>query len=341
MDFNWKAFDARAGFRVILTIALAVLFANWFGLAGPIIALAALVISMADNHGPLRERMVNLVVFTLLLSVITAIAWLVTGQMWPVVITISLVTLLSGFALNYGMQRAMEASFLLIWLIVLLPGIGSETLGGAVTATLAAGVFVIVISLIFAVIRRQPVSAAASTETPATKKKAVEMPRLTWDSPVTIYAVSKMVAAGLSTLIGWLLIGGHPFWATWAPLMIIKPSLHETARKGVYRLLGTVLGALVGYMLITPISNPVILAILYLVSIFLQFATTKVHYSLMIFFLTLELVIAGALGGGIPIVLSLDRLVATIIGVIISFVTVVILSHLMKSDVPDTSPPSA
>ncbi len=206
-------------------------------------------------------------------------------------------------------------------------------------ATLIAGLFVIALVLVFAVIRsrRHPVAATAPTETPAAEKKAVEKPRLSWKSPVTVYAVSKTVAAGLATLIGWLLIGGHPFWATWAPLMIIKPSLHETARKGVYRLTGTVLGALVGYLLITPISSTAILAILYLVSIFLQFATTKIHYSLMVFFLTLELVIAGALGGGIPVALSLDRLVATIIGVIISFVTVVILSHMMKPEAPGAS----
>lgn len=341
-NFNWQAFNPRAGFRVIITIALAVVLADLVGLAGPIIALAALVMSMADNHGPLRERMINLVVFTLLLRVITAIAWVVTGEMWPVVITISLLTLLSGFALIYWAQRAMEASFMFIWLIILLPGIGSETLGGAVAATLVAGLMVMVVALIFAFItsRRHPAGTTAPTEKPAGQTKAMQKPHLSWNSPITIYAVSKTLAAGLATLIGWLLIGGHPFWATWAPLMIIKPSLDETARKGVNRVIGTVLGGLAGYLLITPISNPAILAILYLVSIFLQFATTKIHYSLMIFFLTLELVIAGALGGGIPVTLSLDRLVATIIGVIISFATVLILSHLLKPEAADASPPA-
>lgn len=338
MHFNWKAFDAGAGFRVILTIALAVLFANWFGLAGPIIALAALVISMADNHGPLQRRVLNLVVFTCLVAVITAIAWVVSEKMWPVIITVTLLTFLSGFALYYGMQRAMEASFLLIWLIVMLPAIGSETLGGSVAAVLAAGLFVIALILIFTAIRRYRGNPLRPANIPPFK---TGKPHLSWKSPTTLYTVSKTVAAFLCTWTGWLLIGGHPFWATWAPLMIIKPDLDTTVEKGINRLLGTFTGGLVGFLLITPIDKPDILAVLYLVSIFLQFATTKIHYSLMIFFLTLELVVGGALGGGVPIALSLDRAVATIVGVIISLITVAILSYLLKTDTSVDSPPPA
>jgi uncharacterized membrane protein YccC len=339
MKVNWQAFNPKLGLRVVITIVVAVLFADWVGLAGPIIALGALVISMADSHGPLRERMTNLLGFTLLSTVITGIAWAVTGEMWPVVITIFLVTLLGGLAMIYGPQRAMEGGLLTVWLIILLPGIGSESLGAAVLATLLGGLLVMAMALIFHVITpsQHPAAPTTPAEKPEAKSNAEEKPRLSWKSPVTQFAVSKSLAAALATLIGWLLIGSHPFWATWAPLMIIKPDLHQTGLKGVNRVFGTVLGGLTGYLLITPINNNTILSILFLAAIFFQMATMGVHYAIGIFFLTMNLVISGKLGGGVPESLSLDRVVATIIGVIISFVVVLILSRLWKTDNPVAS----
>ena len=323
---------------MVLTILFVVVLAELAGLAGPIIALSALIISMVDHHGPLRSRMINLLGFTLLTGVITAIAWAATGDMWPVVITIFLVTLLSGLAMIYGPQRAMEGGMLTVWLVILLPGIGSKPLGAAVLATLLGGLLVMGVALIFAAITssRRPAAPTTPTEKPAAKTKAEEKPHLSWKSPVTEYAVSKSLAAGLATLIGWLIVGAHPFWATWAPLMIIKPDLNQTKRKGVNRVVGTVLGGLVGYLLITPINNNTILFLLFLVAIFLQFATMGVHYAIGIFFLTMNLVISGTLGGGVPETLSFDRLVATAIGVVISFIVVLILSRLRQTEEPAT-----
>jgi uncharacterized membrane protein YccC len=119
--------------------------------------------------------------------------------------------------------------------------------------------------------------------------------------------------------------------------MIIKPDTHQTATRGVHRVIGTVLGGLAGYLIITPINSNTILSILFLVAVFLQQSTTRVHYALMIFFLTMELVISGKLGGGVPESLSGERIVATIIGVAISFLVVLLLSRLRKTEEPAAS----
>lgn len=328
VDFDWKAFNPRAGLQVIVAIAVAALFADVAGLDGAITALAALVLSIVDVPGSLRPRIAKLMVFTALLTGITGIAWLVEGKMWPVVITITAIALIGGLALRLGPAQAAAISFLNVWLIILLPSIDSLSFGDAVAAVLIAGAFVIVGVVAFAVVaaKRHPADATASSDGSASDHAVPDPPRLDWRSPVTIYAVSKAVAAGSATLIGWSIVGSHPFWATFAPLMIIKPDLQLTLAKGVDRVIGTVLGGAVGYMLIEPITNDTMIALLFLVSIFFQFATTKVHYGLMVFFLTLEIILSGDLSGGIADSLSFDRILATVIGVIISFVTVLILS---------------
>jgi uncharacterized membrane protein YccC len=121
--------------------------------------------------------------------------------------------------------------------------------------------------------------------------------------------------------------------------MIIKPDRHQTARRGLHRIIGTVLGGLCGILLVTPINNTTILFLLFLAAVFFQLASINVHYVLLVFFLTMNLVISGKLAGATAESLSLSRIVSTIIGVIIAFLVVLILSRLMKTEEPAASQP--
>jgi uncharacterized membrane protein YccC len=108
----------------------------------------------------------------------------------------------------------------------------------------------------------------------------------------------------------------------------------------VNRLIGTTLGAIVGYLFFAVLGGTALLA-LFMVTLFLLVATQTVHYAVFVFFVTLNVVLSGALGGSAGDQLSIDRLVATIIGIGIALGAVAVLTRFWKPDRPAASTPSA
>ena len=300
MHVNLKAFDARAGFRGIVAIGLVLVLGLVFGRPAVIAALSVVFISIVDSPGPLRERLRFLGGFTLLLCAVTSVAWAFGGSVWPVVISTCLVTLGCGLALAYGPVRAMQASLLNFWLIVMFPMVNSMTLGLSLLETLCGGLLVIVVVTVHvAIVRRwrKGETVAAAAEQPADDRNTNVRLHVAWKSPIFRYALAKALATSLATLLGWLLVGSHAFWATFAPLAIIKPDLHQSMVSGANRVVGTILGGAIGVLLVTQTDEPVILMVFLVAAAFLQFATVKVHYAVFIFFLTLLLIISGELAG--------------------------------------------
>lgn len=331
-NVKWEAFNRRLGLRVVITVLLALVLAEWIGLAGPVVALGALFTSLQDFHGPIRARMAYLAGFTVVMAIVTALAWVVAGDMWPTVVGVFVVVLLGGLAMAFGPRQAAAGSILSVWLAIWLGGFGTESLGQSVLAAVLGGALAMVLVLIFAATasRKQPATSTAATARPDQPKTGRATPPIDWRPP-SEFAVTKAVATSVATIVGWLVVGSHPFWVTYAPLAIIKPDRHETGTAGLNRLIGTLLGAIVGFVLIAPLADTTLLFVLFLAVVFLQAATMGVHYAIFVFFLTLNVILSGALEGSRAEGLSADRLVANIIGIAIALVTIAILSHLRPS----------
>jgi len=90
----------------------------------------------------------------------------------------------------------------------------------------------------------------------------------------------------------------------------------------VERIAGTLIGGILTMMMINNISNPFILTILLLVVIFFLLATVKVGYTLVITTLTMVIVITEKLEGISVVISGLERIVSTIIGVLIAFTVI-------------------
>lgn len=257
--------------------------------------------------------------------------------MWPVVISTFLVTLACGLALAYGPVRAMQASLVNFWLIVMFPMVDSITLGLSVLETLCGGLLVIVVFTVYvAIVRRWPKGGTvpAAVEQPANDRNTDVRLHFAWKSPISRYALAKALATSLATVLGWLLVGSHAFWATFAPLAIIKPDLHQSMVSGANRVVGTILGGALGVLLVTHTDEPVILMVFLVAAAFLQFATVKVHYTMFIFFLTLLLVISGKLAGTEAFYTSTDRIIATFVGVGAAFLVIIVLGYIGKKGQP-------
>lgn len=136
----------------------------------------------------------------------------------------------------------------------------------------------------------------------------------------------------MSTLLGCLLIGEHPFWTSFAPIAIIRLDEVVTATRDVDCIMSTVIGALLGWLIFSVIDNTEILYISVIILVFLCFSSIKVNYAVSIFFITVFIIVITSLGQGIAESWSIERVVGTTTGVAISFVVVFIQSRLIKTD---------
>lgn len=369
MHINLEAFNAWAGFRGIIVVALALVLGSAFGQPGMVIAISAIFVSMTDNPGPYMPRLKRIGGFTLLGAGVTLLAWVFGGGMWSVVISTLLITFACGMALSYGSTIAIPAVLLNLWYVTAIPMVDPIELWEAVFGFIGGGLLVVILITLSTVIysfwrkgeeekgKAKPDLEASSEEADEEASKEAEAEisgtaaeeangknpegqsagagkadlraNLSWASPVFQFATVKSLAVGLSTLAGWLIVSGHPFWAAYAPLAIIKPDLHQTTVSGVERIAGTIIGGLFGVLLVTGIENPAVLQLLLIASVFFMLATLKVSYTIFISFVTLMLVISGGVGGESFSDTGKERIVATALGVLITFVVIIILSRVV------------
>ncbi len=322
------------GLRGVVAIFLAFLLADLLGQTGVIIAVSALFISFVDFAGPLGDRVRLVGMVTLLGGLITLTAGIFGVRLWPMVISTTIITFLCGLALVYGSKSATLAMLLNVWYVIALPIAGSTALPAAVLSVLLGGCLILAEMVILAVLRReQPPPDLPAPDTPGTPIDIQSL--ISLESPIFRFSLVKALAVGLATVAGWLLIGGHPFWVTYAPLAIIRPDLHQTMVGGIQRVTGTVLGGITGFLLISFIEVPLLLELLFLAATFLMLATQKVSYTIFVTFLTIVLVIAAQLGGASFGTAGLERVAATALGVLIAFTVIILLGRILRTGRPD------
>jgi len=254
--------------------------------------------------------------------------------MWSLIISTTVLTFFCGLALVFGSKGATLALLLNVWYIMALPLAGSAALITSVLSFLLGGLFILAEIVILAILRKErPPPDLEKLDVPEAKPDIQSL--FSPESPIFQFSIVKALAVGLATFAGWLLIGGHPFWVTFAPLAIIKPDLHQTAVGGIQRVAGTVLGGLAGFLLIAFIEGPVLLELLFPACAFLMLATQRVNYTVFVSFLTIVLILSAQLGGASFGTAGLERVAATVLGVLIAFAVIILLSILLRKGRPD------
>ncbi|GAG31977.1 unnamed protein product, partial [marine sediment metagenome] len=111
--------------------------------------------------------------------------------------------------------------------------------------------------------------------------------------------------------------------------------MDTTLVRGIYRAVGTVLGIIVGFLLVWLFTdNPIILLILEMIALFMYVYTGKGYvYAVLVFFSSVFIVIQlGLAGVDMANFGGNERIIATVVGIIIAFVTIFILQLIVKRD---------
>lgn len=117
------------------------------------------------------------------------------------------------------------------------------------------------------------------------------------------------------------------YWILITILAIMKPAYSITKRRNILRIYGTLGGGIVGFLIVYYITNPIILLIIFLVSLTLTFSFLKDKYAWAVFFMTIYVfLIFDFLKPGNFEDVFLERLSDTVIaGVIVFLVSYLVL----------------
>lgn len=328
MNIDYSGFNARMGIRGVVAVILAFFLGSIFGQPGVIIAISTVIISLADFNGPIYERLSYLGIFSLLGALVTLAAGIFGLGMWQMMISTGLITFFCALTIVFGSRIAMFAMLLNVWYIIAQPVGGAHPFIVSPVCFIIGGIIIMAEITIISVLRRGGHPPDLQKRDPM-EESPVLTGLLSLESPIFRFSFIKAAAVGLSTLAGWMLTGSHPFWVTYSPLTIIKPDLHQTVTSGIQRVAGTILGGIAAIILTGIFYTTEMLQVLFIAAAFFMLATSKVNYTIFISFLTILVVIATKMGGAQFWSPELERIVATVLGVLIAFSVIVILRFVL------------
>ena len=143
------------------------------------------------------------------------------------------------------------------------------------------------------------------------------------------FAIVRAAGAGACVLLGYSLFPENPAWAVLTFVLVIQPPAHQFVVTALGRALGTAVGVVVGVLIIQiSTGDTVALLVAFVASAFLMIATRKVNYAVSTLFTTSVLLISQALLQEQTSVAAWQRLLATLLGVVIAFAVVAVLALL-------------
>jgi hypothetical protein len=212
---------------------------------------------ITDPGGSFGGRAWRNAVFALLGGAITALGFGLATSGWGwLVVAASVLTLLAGLVVTFGLRRFAVAMILNIWFFIALAvGIGQQ--GGHLAshawaqAVAFGGGSVLWIALTFVawVIqgrsdRPQPIA---------------ELPGDTSARPLTrqliAFAVLRALAMAAATALAFGAGLSHADWLPIATIVALKPSLDQTTLVGLQRLIGALIGAIASALLLLIAAN--------------------------------------------------------------------------------------
>jgi len=226
--------------------------------------VGALFAVLADPGGSYGHRVSRIALFALIGAGLTALGFGIGGDAWGwLVLAASLVTLLAGLAIAFGVHRFVTALLLNIWFIITLgvaSGLHQHNLShphaqitsytwAQVLAWAGGAALWIAVTFIWWLIRGRRDEPSPFQELPG------DTSRHPLTGPAIVYAVLRAVVIAGTFALAFGLNLSHGLWLPVAALIAMKPSLEQSTLVAVQRLAGAVIGAAVAILLLLIPAN--------------------------------------------------------------------------------------
>ncbi len=111
------------------------------------------------------------------------------------------------------------------------------------------------------------------------------------------------------------------FWVLLTILVILKPGFGLTKERNVQRLMGTVIGGIVGALILVTIHNQIVLFILLIFFFLIAYSLFRINYILFVVFLTPYVLIMISFTGVNTFEMAKERIFDTFIGGMVAFIS--------------------
>lgn len=144
---------------------------------------------------------------------------------------------------------------------------------------------------------------------------------LSWKSNIFRHSLRVSICILAGYLIAQLFPFGHSYWILLTIVTILKPAYGLTKKRNIERLMGTLAGAGLGVLLLSSVHNNGVLFVFLILSMIVGYSFLQIKYVVSVVGITLYVLLFFHFL--IPVdfrLLSMDRVIDTIIGSAISFV---------------------
>ena len=298
----------------VLIVLFTYLLLTMFGQLGLTGALAALMVIVADQPGSARERWIGVLVVTVLGSAIAFFAAWAGNEHVGVITLIAMgITALGTLTSAFGHTVAVRGLVLSLWAVVALSFAGLDQPALALAVAFLVGGLVAT-TILWTVARLVPRGSAETKAEPVSRSLDTLI-----HSPLAAYALVRAVAVGVAIVLGITWFPQHPIWPALTVLLVMRPRLGEAAEAGVLRTAGTLGGVLLAEAVaLLAGDNELIVFAAFVLAAFAMAALHKANYVLFVLFVTVLIILAGALLGGDVISAATQRVAATILGAIVA-----------------------
>ena len=108
----------------------------------------------------------------------------------------------------------------------------------------------------------------------------------TFESVLFRHALRLALITTFAELLAWVLQLPRGYWITLTALVALKPNFGGTSETTVQRVVGTILGGIIGIILILLVKNPLAIAVCFLLLVFVAMSVRSLSYSIFIILLT-------------------------------------------------------
>lgn len=245
------------------------------------------------------------VVFGLLGAGLTFLASVTAGHTGWSALVLGAVAALAALAAGRSPHVAVRWSLLAVWTLVALLVVeeGAEA-EAAVSFVVGSGLATAL--------------AAASRARKGRDVATAELPR-SMAVTATWFAIAKGLAVAAGVVVGFWWFQTAPYWVALTVLIVAQPDDVATIRKALARSLGTVLGVVMGALIVSVAGeSETWVAVALIGLVFGQMLFMKIHYVLYATFLTGLIVVASSLTTSDVSAVGWARISATVVGAVLA-----------------------
>ncbi len=326
LHVDWSQVRIKRAFTSLVVMLMIVAF---FGVIGDVLfaaLMAALFVTAAGGDGSMSERLPGMVRFTVIGAVLGGLAFLSADDGFAVASVVGVATYLGTLAAAAGPSSARAGLYLTIWpLFALMLGSSETERWTVAVAFLAGGALSIVVTAIR--LRATSEDEAGEIDEPE-EQDEINGERLSHPaqlaaaatSSIGIFALLRTVAVVLGVILGFWWFSAYPLWVALTVIVAVKPSASQSISVAIQRTLGTAIGVTLAVLVAQVLpSGDTAVVIAFLVSGTLMVAFNNANYTLFAAFLTATLVFGQRLVQEDAFEAGWERLLATVVGVVIAF----------------------